>query len=110
MGGAESLFVGLNDPGRFAWLGSFSAGGLTEPFEEYFPNVDGAAGKGLDLLFLSCGRDDHLIEVHRKFHAWLTAKGVSHVEQETAGAHTWMVWRRNLAAFVRLLFRPSIAH
>ena len=30
MGGAESLLTGLNNLDRFAWVGAFSSGGLTE--------------------------------------------------------------------------------
>jgi enterochelin esterase-like enzyme len=30
---------------------------------------------------------------------------VQHADIETPGAHTWMVWRRNLAEFTGLLFR-----
>jgi hypothetical protein len=37
--------------------------------------------------------------------SWLEAKGVHKVDVETPGAHTWMVWRRNLVAFSGLLFR-----
>ncbi len=107
MGGAESLYVGLNEVDRFAWVGSFSAGGLTEAFDDFFPRFDAEAAGRLELLFVSCGKDDHLIGMHRKLHAWLEAKGASHVEMETAGAHTWMVWRRNLATLVRSLFRRS---
>jgi enterochelin esterase-like enzyme len=107
MGGAESLYVGLNDVDRFAWVGSFSAGGLSEPFDEYFPGLQSEEGKQLELLFISCGLDDHLVEGHRKLLAWLTAKGVPYVQQETPGAHTWMVWRRNLVTFARSLFRGT---
>jgi hypothetical protein len=35
----------------------------------------------------------------------LAAKGIHHVDVETPGAHTWMVWRRNLADLAPLLFR-----
>jgi enterochelin esterase family protein len=108
MGGAEALYVGLNDSDRFAWVGSFSAGGLTEPFDPYFLRLHGGKGKRLE-LFVSCGQDDHLIEIHRKLIAWLAAKGVPHVPQETSGAHTWMVWRRNLVTFTRSLFRTPDA-
>jgi len=59
----------------------------------------------LHLLWIACGTEDRLIDLNRKFRAWLAAKGVRHADIETPGAHTWMVWRRNLAAFTSLLFR-----
>jgi enterochelin esterase family protein len=37
----------------------------------------------------------------------LKTKEVHHAWIETPGAHTWMVWRRNLAQFASLLFQPK---
>lgn len=105
MGGAESLFVGLNALDRFAWVGSFSAGGQQSNLDETFPNLDAKANAQLHLLWIACGTDDRLIGPNRKFREWLDTKGVHHTDIETPGAHTWMVWRRNLAAFAPLLFQ-----
>ena len=104
MGGAESLFVGLNAVDRFAWIGSFSAGGLSEDLNSTFPALDSKANSELRLLWIACGTDDRLITANRKFRAWLKSKDIRATEIETPGAHTWMVWRRNLAAFAPLLF------
>ena len=38
---------------------------------------------------------------------WLKSKGVQHADIETPGAHTWMVWRRNLASFAPFLFQEN---
>ena len=105
MGGAESLYTGLNAIDRFAWVGSFSAGGLGENFDTAFPQLDAKAGGKLKLLWIACGTEDRLIEPNRKFREWLKAKGIHPTEIETPGQHMWMVWRRNLAAFTPLLFR-----
>lgn len=104
MGGAESLFVGLNTLDRFAWIGAFSSGGLPEDFDATFAQLDARANDRLRLLWVACGTDDRLIDVNRRLHAWLLAKGVQHTMVETPGAHTWMVWRRNLAQLLPLLF------
>jgi enterochelin esterase family protein len=105
MGGSESLLTGLNTLDQFAWIGAFSSGGLPEDFEKDFPALDSRADQQLRLLWIACGTDDRLIDLNRKLRAWLASKGVRHVDIETPGAHTWMVWRRNLAAFTSLLFR-----
>jgi enterochelin esterase-like enzyme len=105
MGGSESLLTGLNNVGKFAWIGAFSSGGLPEEFDKDFPNLNAKANDELKLLWIACGADDRLIELNRKLRAWLAAKGVHKVDIETPGAHTWMVWRRNLSAFTPLLFR-----
>jgi enterochelin esterase-like enzyme len=109
MGGAESLMVGLNALDRFAWVGAFSSGGLSDEFNTTFPKLDSSASSQLRLLWIACGTEDRLIDGSRKFREWLQSKGVRHTGIETPGAHTWMVWRRNLAAFAPLLFqeRPS---
>jgi enterochelin esterase family protein len=107
MGGAESLYVGLNALDRFAWIGSFSGGGVSEEFGADFPALDTKANAQLRLLWIACGTEDWLINPNRKLRDWLKAKGVQHTDIETPGAHTWMVWRRNLADFTSLLFREK---
>ncbi|HMD98849.1 MAG TPA: alpha/beta hydrolase-fold protein [Terriglobia bacterium] len=105
MGGAESLYGGLNALDHFAWVGSFSAGGLGEDLNAQFPSLDSKANAQLHLLWIACGTEDRLIEPNRKFREWLASKGVQHTDIETPGMHTWMVWRRNLAIFASLLFQ-----
>ena len=105
MGGSESLLTGLNSLNQFAWIGAFSSGGLPEDFEKDFAGLDRKANQQLRLLWIACGTDDRLIELNRKLRTWLESKGIRKVDVETPGAHTWMVWRRNLAAFTALLFR-----
>lgn len=107
MGGAESLYVGLNAIDRFAWIGAFSAGGLGAAAElpQAFPTLTAEQGKRLRRLWIACGTEDGLIEANRQVRAFLTTRGIAHDGIETPGAHTWTVWRRNLATFAPLLFR-----
>ncbi len=105
MGGAESLFTGLNALDRFAWVGAFSSGGLGGDFSSTFPSLDAGANKVLRLLWVACGTEDRLIENNRAFLAFLKVRQVNYKYVETAGAHTWMVWRRYLSEFAPLLFR-----
>jgi enterochelin esterase family protein len=105
MGGSESLLTGLNNLDKFAWIGAFSSGGMPEDFQATFPSLDAKANQQLRLLWIACGTEDDLIEINRRFREWLKSKGVQHTDIETPGAHTWMVWRRNLAEFSGLLFR-----
>jgi enterochelin esterase-like enzyme len=105
MGGSESLLTGLNNLDRFAWVGAFSSGGIPEDFDKDFPRLDAKANDQVKVLWIACGVDDRLIELNRKVRAWLDAKEIKKVEVETPGAHTWMVWRRNLVTFTGLLFR-----
>jgi enterochelin esterase-like enzyme len=105
MGGSESLLTGLNNLDKFSWVGAFSSGGIPENFEKDFPTLNAKANQELHLLWIACGTEDRLITINRNFRAWLKTKGVKATEIETPGMHTWMVWRRNLAEFAKLLFR-----
>jgi enterochelin esterase family protein len=107
MGGAESLFVGLNALDRFAWVGAFSSGGLSSEFDATFPKLDEKANAQLRLLWIACGTEDRLIDTNRRFRDWLKSKQIRHTGIETPGAHTWMVWRRYLAEFAPLLFQEK---
>lgn len=106
MGGAETLFTGLNHPDKFAYVGAFSSGGLpaNEP-AEVFPTVTGASTKGIRVLWMACGTEDGLIGFQRGFATWLKGKGVAVETKETPGGHVWMLWRRNLAEFAGRIFR-----
>jgi enterochelin esterase family protein len=107
MGGTESLLTGLNHLDRFAWIGAFSSGGLDENFSAEFPGLDSGVNKRLKLLWIACGTDDDLIKMNRLLKSWLKEKDVHYTDIETPGAHTWMVWRRNLGTLAPLLFQPA---
>ena len=105
MGGAESLFTGLNRMDKFSWVGSFSAGGAGDDFAAVFPDASEKMNQQLHLLWIACGTEDRLIQSNRKMIAWLKSKGATLTAVETPGMHTWMVWRQNLITFAPLLFQ-----
>jgi enterochelin esterase family protein len=104
MGGWQSLSVGLNALDRFAWIGCFS-GAVDE--KEIAPALAEAAGTNarVKLLWVACGRDDFLLPRNRQLVATFTARGIKHEWRETAGDHSWPVWRSYLVEFVPRLFR-----
>jgi enterochelin esterase-like enzyme len=100
MGGGQALDIGLKGLDTFAWIGAFSS---AVP-RDFSP----ALSRAPRLLWIACGTSDGLIEANRSVHAALQQKKVVHTWTEIPGAgHTWMLWRRNLAAFAALLFRPE---
>ncbi len=105
MGGSESLLTGLNRLDKFAWVASFSAGGLSDNFATDFPRLNAAANQKLKLLWIACGTEDRLITLNRGLVQWLKSQNVSVESIETPGMHTWMVWRRNLIKLAPLLFQ-----
>ena len=107
MGGAESLYVGLNALDRFAWVGAFSSGGLSTNYSAQYPQLDEKANKQLRLLWLACGKADRLIGSNRQFNDWLTSKKIKYTWVESAGGHAFRVWRRYLAEFAPLLFQEK---
>ena len=106
MGGSESVFVGLTS-NRFGWIGAFSTGGLSDNFDQQYAEMKTSELGHLELLWIACGTEDRLIVPNRRLREWLTSKGIKHTDVDTPGAHTWMVWRRNLASFAPLLFRKK---
>jgi enterochelin esterase-like enzyme len=113
MGGAESLLTGLNHIDTFAWVGSFSAGGLDPNYAQDFPALNTASAARLRLLWVACGKDDRytgktpLITANRQFVAWLQSNNIPVTFVETPGMHEWPVWRKNLVQFSQLLFQPK---
>lgn len=104
MGGAESLYIGLNALDRFAWIGAFSSGGLDPNYKVVFPALDATANSNLRLLWISCGQDDSLLDSNERLVSWLQSQGIHLTWAETPGAHSWQVWRRNLINFLPPLF------
>ncbi len=109
MGGAETLFVGLNNLDRFAYLGAFSSGGLNDEYDSTFPGLDSSADAKIRVFWISCGKDDRLLEPNEKFRDWLAAKGIHAQWVESPGAHWWPVWRRNLSDLLPQLFQEQKA-
>lgn len=107
MGGNESLVTGLNHLDRFAWVGSFSAGGINTNFTAAFPSLNSTANDKLRLLWIGCGKDDQLIGVNKKFCDWLTSENIRYTWVELPGVHSFLVWRRDLCRFVPLLFQKQ---
>jgi len=105
MGAAQTAVIGLNNLDQFGWIGMFSSGGLRENFGQEFPELNSSSNARLHLLWVACGKDDGLLGINQDFDKWLTSGDIRHTYVETPGNHTWMVWRRNLAAFAPLLFR-----
>jgi enterochelin esterase family protein len=130
-GGAQSLYIGLRHPEKFAYVAGMSSalvslpgpGGGRPPlptgdtwppldsnwFPTVFPALDVKSAGQFKLLWVSCGMEDRLIGHNRQFRDWLQSKGVSPRYVETSGSHTMMVWRRNLAELATLLFKANEA-
>ncbi|MGC3969504.1 MAG: alpha/beta hydrolase-fold protein [Pirellulales bacterium] len=106
MGGQQSLDVGLNNLDKFAYVGSFSgAASDLDAAQSKLAADPEAFNRGLKVFWIGVGKDDFLLKANREFDAKLKELGVKHDYEETAGAHTWSVWRGYWADFMPKLFR-----
>ena len=109
MGGGQALSIGLNHLELFSHVGGFSSGlGPQSDFPKAYAGVVAqpeTANKNLRLLWVGCGKEDGAFAASKNFSDFLTEHHVTHRFHESAGAHTWMVWRRYLREVSPLLFR-----
>jgi len=116
MGGGQSFFIAFRNLETFANVGIFSSGliGSTAiggtPFdaEALFPGMYSAPEKynKFDVIYLACGEQDNRIDGMKDFKQKLDQHGYKGVVWEQyPGAHEWKVWRRNLDAYVQLIFK-----
>lgn len=108
-GGGQSLFTGLNNLDKFAWIGSYSAYLTPQVFENYFASATADAkgtNKKLKLLWLGVGKADFLYQPAVEFDEYLKGKGLAHTSLVTEGGHTWMNARHYLAETLQLYFQP----
>ena len=122
MGGGQTLNIGIPNLEKFGYLGVFSSGvfgiaggnrgggggGNSGPsFEEQHKGVldNAKLKKGLKLFWFGTGKDDFLLETTRATVAMFKKHEFDVVYDETAGGHTWIVWRDYLNDFAPKLFQ-----
>ena len=104
MGGGQSLNFGLTNPDVFASVGGFSSAPNTLAPAELVPDA-AAIANSFDVLWISCGDEDSLLNISVGMHDHLTEHGVSHIWHIDSGGHTFPVWKNDLYHFASLLFR-----
>jgi enterochelin esterase family protein len=112
MGGGQAFTIGLQHLDRFAWVGEFSSGVLSDAdfrIEKYMPGlIENAAdlNQRLRLLFLSCGSEDPRYQGQLDLRDALAKYKIRHEWYSTPGVHEWKVWRHSLHEFLPRLFQP----
>jgi len=113
MGGAQALLIGLNNLDAFAYLGGFSAGGLSDNVDALKTMNNGvmadatAFNRKVRLFWTGVGTAEPpgLAASVRLFHETLEKAGIKNIYYESPGtAHEWLTWRRCLHEFAPLLF------
>ena len=101
MGGMQAREVTLANPGKFAYVGSFSSGAWSV---DQVKNSEGFAKK-TKLLFMSGGGKENMgcVEAAKNIREQV---GMNAVGYESPGtAHEFHTWRRSLYEFAQLLFK-----
>ena len=105
MGGGHTTSVTNNNPGKFGYIGVFSAGARTAD-ETYNKQLAALKASGVKLYYVACGVKDPLAyEGSKNLVELLKKHGFNYKYNETSGAHTWFNWRIYLSDFAPQLFR-----
>ena len=115
MGGFHSLFISINNPDTFDYVGLFSAavdqqqnmanGGFPNIYADRNQKIDNLFGKHPKLFWIGIGKTDFLIKNNNDLRAYLDSKQHKYTYLETEGGHIWRNWRIYLSEFVPLLFK-----
>ncbi len=120
MGGGQTLNIAIPNLAEFGYVGVYSSGifGITgsnrsggsptgPKFEDLHKDVLGNAKlkKGLKLFWFGTGKDDFLVETTRATVEMFKKHNFDVAYDETAGGHTWIVWRDYLHGFAPRLFQ-----
>jgi enterochelin esterase-like enzyme len=107
LGGRQALAVGLANPDRFGWVCAYAPAIWTNELENNFRELYSSPDKlnQLQLLSISCGKDDRLYQSSLDLVATLTERKISHRTFFPGGGHTWMNCRLFLTESAQQLFR-----
>ncbi len=112
MGGFHSLFIAINNPTRFGYVGLFSAavdqqqkGGIEAIYANRNEKIDALfAQNPKPYLWIGIGKTDFLYKNNADLRAYLDQRGHKYTYVETEGGHIWRNWRIYLTQFVPKLF------
>ena len=114
MGGFHSLFISINNPDLFDYIGLFSAAvDQQQPAPNGFPNIYADRNAKIDQLFaktpklfwIGIGKTDFLIKNNNDLRAYLDSKNHKYEYVETDGGHIWRNWRIYLTMFAQKVFK-----
>ena len=115
MGGFHSLYISINNPDLFDYIGLFSAAvdqqqnGNGEGHPEIYANrnakINQLFSKHPKLFWIGIGKTDFLYKNNSNLRAYLDSKKYKYTYLETKGGHIWRNWRIYLTEFVPLLFK-----
>lgn len=110
MGGFHSLYISINHPDTFDYVGLFSAAvdkkqGVSDIYDNRDGKVEQLFAKNPKLFWIGIGKDDFLYNANKDFRGYLDAHHHAYTYYESDGGHIWRNWRVYLSKFLPLLFK-----
>jgi len=111
MGGFHSLYISLNNPDMFDYVGLFSAAvGVSDPsispiYEDLDAKLATQFSKKPALYFIAIGSADFLYQSNTEYRALLDKAGYPYEYVETDGGHIWRNWRKYLDIYAQKIFK-----
>jgi enterochelin esterase-like enzyme len=112
MGGLQTLYAGIKNTDKFAYLGVFSSGwwanqpALSNPQYEFMKNNASTINNNLKSFWIAMGGKEDIAYNNCKIMlSKFDEMDIKYQYSEYPGGHTWPVWRNNLYNFAQLIFK-----
>jgi enterochelin esterase family protein len=106
MGGGHTVSATNNNPGTFAYIGVFSAGGRTTD-ESFQQQLEAVKAGGVKFYWLGAGTTDMAHDGTVALSELVKKDGFMTSYREIPGRHYWFLWRDFLAHYVQITFQPE---
>jgi enterochelin esterase-like enzyme len=106
MGGGHTVTATNNNPGEFAYIGVFSAGGRTTD-EAFQRQLEAVKKGGVKFYWLGAGTTDMAHDGTVALSELVKKDGFNTSYREIPGRHYWFLWRDFLAHFAEVMFQPA---
>jgi enterochelin esterase family protein len=92
MGGGHTVAATNNNPGKFGYIGVFSAGGRTTD-EEFQKQLAAVKAGGVKFYWLGAGTTDFARDGTVQLSELVKKNGFQTTYREIPGRHYWFIWR-----------------
>jgi enterochelin esterase-like enzyme len=106
MGGGHTLMATNNNPGVFAYIGVFSAGGRTAD-DTFQQQLQAVKAGGVTFYWLGAGTTDMARDGTIALSELVKKDGFNTSYREIPGRHYWFLWRDFLVQFAQIMFQPA---
>ncbi len=111
MGGYHSLYISVNQPDDFAYVGLFSPAisrmdqGKCKIYDDLETKLINQFKQRPRLYWLGIGKDDFLYKDNAEFRKMLDKNRLRYTYHESGAGHEWANWRDYLVIFTQQLFK-----